>query len=166
MNGSGARLLPVTWGALCCLLYVEKVGFPQISHMHSPNTPVKTLLFGHGIPEGGLSHQALKTRDAGFEARQPSPRPLRTPKSSLVLESLGLLWDVFCMTKHRAPVPSSSPYYHTSPQVNNHTVRILSQSSYRSLAEGRCGGFLLLLGWLRSLLCLEEAKVPGFLVSK
>lgn len=83
--------------------------------MQSPHT-CKDLTFGHGIPKGDLSHQALKTRDAGFEARQPSPHPLRTPKSSLVLESLGLLWDVSCMTKHRAPIPSSSPYYHTSPQ--------------------------------------------------
>lgn len=142
---------------------------PDLPHA-LPLYTCKDLTFVHGIPKGGLSHQALKTWDTGgFEARQPSPHPLRTPKSSLVLKSLGLLRDVSCMTKHRVPIPSSSPYYHTSPQVNNHTVRILSQPSYGSLAKGQCGGFLLLLGWLRSLLspcCLEEAKVPGFLVSK
>ena len=142
---------------------------PDLPHA-LPSYTCKDLTFVHGISKGGLSHQALKTWDTGgFEARQPSPHPLRTPKSSLVLKSLGLLRDVSCMTKHRAPIPSSSPYYHTSPQVNNHTIRILSQPSYGSLAKGQCGGFLLLLGWLRSLLspcCLEEAKVPGFLVSK
>lgn len=95
--------------------------------------------------------------------------PNNNTEIPLALKSLSSLQDVTCVSQ--AQHPSSLPYW---PSIFNAKqtiagVRILSQTLPELLAEGQYWFFLWCLAdsdlaTLRG--CLEEAAVPGFLVSK
>lgn len=161
------ELLSLFCSAVCLLL--RKWGFPSSPLCPDPSHLLKMLLL-LAFPEG---IEATRSWGCGsdFESRQPSWCPVLTQQSRVALESLGLLRDVPCMTKHRAPISSSLPYRRISHQVNNHDVKILSETLLQIPGRRSVGVFPLLLGWLRSLLSPwlpwggRGSRFPGFKIN-
>ena len=106
-----------------------------------------------------------------FESGQCDTTPNNNTEIHPALKSLSLLQDVTCVSQAQHPsfLSYQPSIFNAKQTIAGTGVRILVQTLPERLAEGQYWFFLWCLAdsdlsTLRG--CLEEAAVPGFLVSK